>query len=61
MAFSTVQRLALASGLVLAVSLLLPKAFLSRGKRLEPPPAPEGKRAPAPPEPPGLPAERREG
>lgn len=43
MAYSTVQRVALASGLVLAVSLLLPKAFLSRGKRQEPPPAPEGK------------------
>ncbi|KAM5223239.1 protein RIC-3 isoform 7-T7 [Hipposideros larvatus] len=49
MAFSTVQRLALASGLVLAVSLLLPKAFLSRGKRLEPPPAPEGKLGRFPP------------
>lgn len=48
MAYSTVQRVALASGLVLAVSLLLPKAFLSRGKRQEPPPAPEGKRTPAP-------------
>lgn len=47
MAYSTVQRVALASGLVLAVSLLLPKAFLSRGKRQEPPPAPEGKRTPA--------------
>lgn len=47
MAYSTVQRVALASGLVLAVSLLLPKAFLSRGKRQEPPPAPEGKRRPA--------------
>ncbi|EDL16925.1 resistance to inhibitors of cholinesterase 3 homolog (C. elegans), isoform CRA_a, partial [Mus musculus] len=43
MAYSTVQRVALASGLVLAVSLLLPKAFLSRGKRPEPPPGPEGK------------------
>uniref|UniRef100_A0A8P0PRQ8 RIC3 acetylcholine receptor chaperone n=2 Tax=Canis lupus familiaris TaxID=9615 RepID=A0A8P0PRQ8_CANLF len=42
MAYSTVRRVALASGLVLAVSLLLPKAFLSRGKRQEPPPAPEG-------------------
>lgn len=49
MAYSTVQRVALASGLVLAVSLLLPKAFLSRGKRQEPPPAPEGKRGPTPP------------
>lgn len=48
MAYSTVQRLALASGLVLAVSLLLPKAFLSRGKRQEPPPAPEGKRGQLP-------------
>lgn len=48
MAYSTVQRVALASGLVLAVSLLLPKAFLSRGKRQEPPPAPEGKRRLAP-------------
>ncbi|KAM4846450.1 protein RIC-3 isoform 2-T4 [Thomomys bottae] len=38
MAYSTVQRVALASGLVLAVSLLLPKTFLSRGKRQEPPP-----------------------
>lgn len=46
MAYSTVQRVALASGLVLAVSLLLPKAFLSRGKRQEPPAAPEGKRRP---------------
>ncbi|XP_040845102.1 protein RIC-3 isoform X3 [Ochotona curzoniae] len=43
MAYSTVQRVALASGLVLAVSLLLPKAFLSRGKRQEPAAAPEGK------------------
>lgn len=60
MAYSTVQRLALASGLVLAVSLLLPKAFLSRGKRQEPPPAPEGKCRPAPLEPPGIPAKRRE-
>ncbi|XP_011855650.1 PREDICTED: protein RIC-3 isoform X5 [Mandrillus leucophaeus] len=42
MAYSTVQRVALASGLVLALSLLLPKAFLSRGKRQEPPPTPEG-------------------
>ncbi|EGW04211.1 Protein RIC-3 [Cricetulus griseus] len=42
MAYSTVQKVALASGLVLAVSLLLPKAFLSRGKRPEPPPGPEG-------------------
>uniref|UniRef100_A0A8C6CGG8 RIC3 acetylcholine receptor chaperone n=1 Tax=Monodon monoceros TaxID=40151 RepID=A0A8C6CGG8_MONMO len=42
MAYSTVQRVALASGLVLAVSLLLPKAFLSRGKRQEPPPLTEG-------------------
>lgn len=53
MAYSTVQRVALASGLVLAVSLLLPKAFLSRGKRQEPPPAPEGESGPATPEPPG--------
>ncbi|KAM5246872.1 protein RIC-3 isoform 4-T4 [Ctenodactylus gundi] len=43
MALSTVQRVALASGLVLAVSLLLPKAFLSRGKQPpQPHPAPEG-------------------
>lgn len=56
MAYCTVQRVALASGLVLAVSLLLPKAFLSRGKRQEPPPAPEGKRTPAP----GIPAMSRE-
>ncbi|XP_073072218.1 protein RIC-3 isoform X5 [Manis javanica] len=49
MAYSTVQRVALASGLVLAVSLLLPKAFLSRGKRQEPPPAPEGKLGRFPP------------
>lgn len=56
MAYCTVQRVALASGLVLAVSLLLPKAFLSRGKRQEPPPSPEGKRAPAP----GIPALSRE-
>lgn len=52
MAYSTVQRVALASGLVLAMSLLLPKVFLSRGKRQEPPPAPEGKLRPAPLEPP---------
>ncbi|KAM6157705.1 protein RIC-3 isoform 2-T2 [Rhynchocyon petersi] len=49
MAYSTVQRVALASGLVLAVSLLLPKAFLSRGQRQEPPPAPEGKLGQFPP------------
>ncbi|XP_074228552.1 protein RIC-3 isoform X4 [Camelus bactrianus] len=49
MAYSTVQRVTLASGLVLAVSLLLPKAFLSRGKRPEPPPAPEGKLGRFPP------------
>uniref|UniRef100_A0A8D2DFV1 RIC3 acetylcholine receptor chaperone n=1 Tax=Sciurus vulgaris TaxID=55149 RepID=A0A8D2DFV1_SCIVU len=49
MAYSTVQRVALASGLVLAVSLLLPKAFLSRGKRQEPPPTPEGKLGRFPP------------
>ncbi|XP_008064249.1 protein RIC-3, partial [Carlito syrichta] len=49
MAYSTVQRVALASGVVLAVSLLLPKAFLSRGKRQEPPPAPEGKLGRFPP------------
>ncbi|KAM5318869.1 protein RIC-3 isoform 2-T2 [Glossophaga mutica] len=49
MAYSTVQRVALASGLVLAVSLLLPKVFLSRGKRQEPPPAPEGKLGRFPP------------
>uniref|UniRef100_A0A8C6FRY4 RIC3 acetylcholine receptor chaperone n=1 Tax=Moschus moschiferus TaxID=68415 RepID=A0A8C6FRY4_MOSMO len=49
MAYSTVQRVALASGLVLALSLLLPKAFLSRGKRQEPPPAPEGKLGRFPP------------
>ncbi|XP_028750436.1 protein RIC-3 isoform X1 [Peromyscus leucopus] len=49
MAYSTVQRVALASGLVLAVSLLLPKAFLSRGKRPEPPPGPEGKLGRFPP------------
>ncbi|XP_004470329.2 protein RIC-3 isoform X2 [Dasypus novemcinctus] len=42
MAYSTVQRVALASGLILAVSLLLPKAFLSRGKRQESPPTSEG-------------------
>ncbi|XP_005380272.1 PREDICTED: protein RIC-3 isoform X1 [Chinchilla lanigera] len=48
MAYSTVQRVALASGLVLAVSLLLPKAFLSRGKQ-PPPPAPEGKLGRLPP------------
>ncbi|KAM6173242.1 protein RIC-3 isoform 4-T4 [Erethizon dorsatum] len=41
MAYSTVQRVVLASGLVLAVSLLLPKALMSRGKQ-PPPPAPEG-------------------
>ncbi|KAM9658472.1 protein RIC-3 isoform 2-T2 [Trichechus inunguis] len=49
MAYSTVQRVALASGLVLALSLLLPKAFMSRGKRQEPPPAPEGKLGRFPP------------
>ncbi|CAO2582779.1 Protein RIC-3 [Lemmus lemmus] len=49
MAYSTVQRVALASGLVLAVSLLLPKAFLSRGKRPEPPADPEGKLGRFPP------------
>ncbi|XP_066222428.1 protein RIC-3 isoform X1 [Saccopteryx leptura] len=49
MAYSTVQRVALASGLVLAVSLLLPKVFLSRGKRQEPPPAPAGKLGRFPP------------
>ncbi|XP_076969999.1 protein RIC-3 isoform X3 [Tamandua tetradactyla] len=48
MAYSTVQKVALVSGLVLAVSLLLPKAFLSRGKRQEPPP-PEGKLGRFPP------------
>uniref|UniRef100_A0A2K6TRX9 RIC3 acetylcholine receptor chaperone n=1 Tax=Saimiri boliviensis boliviensis TaxID=39432 RepID=A0A2K6TRX9_SAIBB len=49
MAYSTVQRVALASGLVLALSLLLPKVFLSRGKRQEPPPTPEGKLGRFPP------------
>ncbi|XP_036989743.2 protein RIC-3 isoform X4 [Artibeus jamaicensis] len=49
MAYSTVQRVALASGLVLAMSLLLPRVFLSRGKRQEPPPAPEGKLGRFPP------------
>ncbi|KAM9220970.1 protein RIC-3 isoform 4-T4 [Dugong dugon] len=49
MAYSTLQRVALASGLVLALSLLLPKAFMSRGKRQEPPPAPEGKLGRFPP------------
>uniref|UniRef100_A0A2I3HLF0 RIC3 acetylcholine receptor chaperone n=1 Tax=Nomascus leucogenys TaxID=61853 RepID=A0A2I3HLF0_NOMLE len=49
MAYSTVQRVALVSGLVLALSLLLPKAFLSRGKRQEPPPTPEGKLGRFPP------------
>nr|XP_004650948.1 protein RIC-3 [Jaculus jaculus] len=49
MAYSTVQRVALASGLVLAVSLLLPKAFLSRGQRQEPAAAPEGKSGQFPP------------
>ncbi|XP_075404567.1 protein RIC-3 isoform X1 [Tenrec ecaudatus] len=48
MAFSAVQRVALASGLILALSLLLPKAFLSRGKRPEPA-APEGKLGRFPP------------
>ncbi|XP_075043715.1 protein RIC-3 [Mixophyes fleayi] len=33
MALSTIQRVALFSGLVLCVSLLLPKTFLSRGKQ----------------------------
>uniref|UniRef100_A0A8C3W541 RIC3 acetylcholine receptor chaperone n=1 Tax=Catagonus wagneri TaxID=51154 RepID=A0A8C3W541_9CETA len=41
MAYSMLRRVVLASGLVLAVSLLLPKAFLFRGKQ-EPPRAPEG-------------------
>ncbi|KAM7086276.1 protein RIC-3 isoform 1-T3 [Molossus nigricans] len=49
MAYSTLRRVALASGLVLAASLLLPKVFLSRGKRQEPPPAPEGKLGRFPP------------
>ncbi|XP_028372807.1 LOW QUALITY PROTEIN: protein RIC-3 [Phyllostomus discolor] len=49
MAYSTVQRVALASGLILAMSLLLPKVFLSRGKRQEPPPAPEGEMSRFPP------------
>uniref|UniRef100_A0A8D2C9K6 RIC3 acetylcholine receptor chaperone n=1 Tax=Sus scrofa TaxID=9823 RepID=A0A8D2C9K6_PIG len=49
MASSAVRRVALASGLVLAASLLLPKAFLSRGKPQEPPPAPEGKLGRFPP------------
>ncbi|XP_004647386.1 protein RIC-3 isoform X2 [Octodon degus] len=49
MAYSTVQRVALASGLVLAASLLLPKAFLSRGKQPPPPPAPGGKLGRLPP------------
>ncbi|XP_008851654.1 protein RIC-3 [Nannospalax galili] len=49
MAYSTVQRVALASGLVLAVSLLLPKPFLSPGKRPEPSPGPEGKSGRFPP------------
>lgn len=48
MVYSTVQRVALASGLVLAVSLLLPKAFLFRGKQ-PPPPAREGKLGRLPP------------
>ncbi|KAM6173241.1 protein RIC-3 isoform 3-T3 [Erethizon dorsatum] len=48
MAYSTVQRVVLASGLVLAVSLLLPKALMSRGKQ-PPPPAPEGKLGRLPP------------
>ncbi|XP_072475631.1 protein RIC-3 isoform X3 [Notamacropus eugenii] len=43
MAFSAFQKVAMVSGLVLCVSLLLPKAFLSRGRRPEPPPAPLGK------------------
>ncbi|XP_007531275.1 protein RIC-3 isoform X2 [Erinaceus europaeus] len=49
MAYSAVQRVALGSGLVLAVSLLLPKAFLSRGRRQEPPSAPDGKLGRFPP------------
>ncbi|CAK6449174.1 unnamed protein product [Pipistrellus nathusii] len=49
MAYSTLQRVALASGVVLAVSLLLPKVFLSRGKRQEPAPAPGGKLGRFPP------------
>lgn len=55
MAYSTLQRVALASGVVLAVSLLLPKVFLSRGKRQGPAPAPGGKRGPAPLERPASP------
>ncbi|XP_004851433.1 protein RIC-3 isoform X2 [Heterocephalus glaber] len=49
MAYSTVQRVALASGLVLALSLLLPKAFLSRWKQPPPPSALEGKLGRLPP------------
>uniref|UniRef100_A0A8C3VSM7 RIC3 acetylcholine receptor chaperone n=1 Tax=Catagonus wagneri TaxID=51154 RepID=A0A8C3VSM7_9CETA len=48
MAYSMLRRVVLASGLVLAVSLLLPKAFLFRGKQ-EPPRAPEGKLGRFPP------------
>lgn len=60
MAYSTLQRVALASGVVLAVSLLLPKVFLSRGKRQEPAPAPGGKRGPLP-RGAGIPATWRDG
>ncbi|XP_044536821.1 protein RIC-3 isoform X2 [Gracilinanus agilis] len=49
MAFSTFQKVAVVSGIVLCVSLLLPKAFLSRGRRPEPPPAPSGKMGRFPP------------
>ncbi|XP_068947265.1 protein RIC-3 isoform X2 [Petaurus breviceps papuanus] len=49
MAFSAFQKVAMVSGLVLCVSLLLPKAFLSRGRRPEPPPAPSGKMGRFPP------------
>ncbi|XP_027708394.1 protein RIC-3 isoform X1 [Vombatus ursinus] len=49
MAFSAFQKVAMVSGLVLCVSLLLPRAFLSRGRRPEPPPAPSGKMGRFPP------------
>ncbi|XP_074086335.1 protein RIC-3 [Macrotis lagotis] len=50
MASSACRKVAAASGLVLCVSLLLPKAFLPRGRRPEPPPpAPPGKMGRFPP------------
>uniref|UniRef100_A0A8C8RNU4 Resistance to inhibitors of cholinesterase protein 3 N-terminal domain-containing protein n=1 Tax=Pelusios castaneus TaxID=367368 RepID=A0A8C8RNU4_9SAUR len=51
MAYPTVRKVAMVSCLVLCVSLLLPKTFLSRGGRQEPgsAPPPEGKTSRFPP------------